>query len=46
MEGLTSMIIGILIAFSSVWLVSLINERYSQKEKTLSNLLLRRAKKE
>ena len=47
MEGLTtSLIIGILLAASAVWLVSFINERYSKKEKTISNLLLRRAKKE
>ncbi len=47
MKGLTfSLIIGFLLASSSVWLISLINDRYTQKEKFISNLLLKRGKKE
>jgi hypothetical protein len=46
MDGLTSsLIIGFLLASSSVWLVSFINDRYTQREIKLSRLLLKRGKK-
>ena len=46
MEAWTSsIIVGFLMGASLVWLVSLINDRYSKREKDLSNLVVRRAKK-
>ncbi len=46
MVGLTlSLIVGFLLGSSAVWLVSQINDRYTQREETLSRLLLKRAKK-
>jgi hypothetical protein len=46
MKGLTfSLIIGFLLGSSSIWVISVINDRLTQKEKFISNLLLRRGKK-
>jgi hypothetical protein len=46
MDALTSsLIIGFVIGASCVWLVSFINGRFLQREKHLSALLLKRAKK-
>ncbi len=46
MDALTSsLIIGLVIGSSCVWLVSFINDRYIRREKHLSRLLLKRAKK-
>ena len=46
MEAWTSsIIVGFLMGASLVWLVSLLNDRYSKREKDLSNLVVRRAKK-
>ena len=46
MEAWTSsIIVGFLMGASLVWLVSLMNDRYSKREKDLSNLVVRRAKK-
>jgi hypothetical protein len=47
MDFLTSsLIIGFLIGASCVWLVSFLNDRYIQREKHISRLLLKRGKKE
>jgi hypothetical protein len=47
MDFLTSsLIIGFLIGASCVWLVSFLNDRYIQREKNISRLLLKRGKKE
>lgn len=47
MEGLTlSLIIGILLAYSSVWTVSCIINRYTKWEKNLCRVLFKRGKKE
>jgi len=42
----SSLIVGFLLGASLVWLVSLINDRYIKREKYLSRLILKRAKKE
>jgi hypothetical protein len=42
----SSLIVGILFAVSLTWLVSLINDRYIKREKYLSRLILKCAKKE
>ena len=42
----SSLIVGILLSLSLTWLVSLINDRYIKREKYLSRLILKRAKKE
>ncbi|MCX5906436.1 MAG: hypothetical protein NTY64_04405 [Deltaproteobacteria bacterium] len=41
-----ALVIGFLFAFFSVWLVSFINNRYTRREKFISSLLQRRAKKD
>jgi hypothetical protein len=47
MEAWTlSLIIGFLLGGSLVWLVSMINDRYIKREKFLSRLILKRAKKD
>jgi len=47
MEGLAlSLIVGILLAYSSVWTVSRIINRYTKWEKNLYSLLSKRGKKE
>jgi len=47
MDALTSsIIVGFLMGASSVWLVSLLNDRYTKREKDLSRLVSKRAKKE
>jgi len=47
MEALTSsLIVGFLIGSSCVWLVSFINDRFTQREKHLSRLLVKRVKKD
>jgi hypothetical protein len=47
MDALTSsLIIGFLLGSSLVWIASLINDRYIQREKHLSRLLLKRGKKD
>ncbi len=47
MKGLTfSLIIGFLLGSSSLWLISRLNNHYTEKEKFISNLLLRRGKKD
>jgi hypothetical protein len=43
---ISSLIIGFLLASFSYWLITLFNSSYSQREKKLSNLLLKRAKKD
>jgi len=42
----SSLIVGVLLAVSLTWLVSLINDRYIKREKDLSRLILKRVKKE
>ncbi len=42
----SSLIVGVLLAVSLTWLVSLINDRYIKREKDLCRLILKRAKKE
>jgi hypothetical protein len=42
----SSLIIGFLLGGSLVWLVSMINDRYIKREKFLSRLILKRAKKD
>ncbi len=42
----SSIIVGFLMGASLVWLVSLINDRYTKREKDLSRLVVKRAKKE
>jgi hypothetical protein len=42
----SSLIVGVLLAVSLTWLVSLINDRYIEREKYLSRIILKRAKKE
>ncbi|MDI6754417.1 MAG: hypothetical protein QME78_08485 [Thermodesulfobacteriota bacterium] len=47
MDGLaSSLIIGFLLASSSVWLIAHINDRFTRREKDLSRLLLKRGKKD
>jgi hypothetical protein len=47
MEAWTSsLIVGFLLGASLVWLVSMINDRYIKREKYLSRLILKRAKKD
>ena len=47
MAGVTlSLIVGFSLACSAVWLVSRINNRYTQHEKDLSRVLAKRGKKE
>jgi hypothetical protein len=47
MHGLTlSLIVGFLLAYSSVWLVSRINDRYTRWEKNLCHVLVKRGKKD
>ncbi len=47
MEGMTlSLLIGFMLAFSAVWLTSRIHDLYTKREKNISQLLLRRAKKD
>jgi len=47
MEALaSSLIAGFVLSAALVWLVSLINDRYIKREKYLSRLILKRAKKE
>jgi len=47
MEAWTSsLIVGFFLGGSLVWLVSMINDRYIKREKYLSRLILKRAKKD
>ena len=47
MHGLTlSLIVGFLLAFSSTWLVSRINDRYTRWEEDLCRVLVKRGKKD
>jgi hypothetical protein len=47
MEGLTlSLIVGFLLAYSAVWLVSRINDHYTRREEDLSRVLLKRGRKD
>lgn len=47
MNSLTlSLIVGFVLAYSSVWLVSRINDRYTQWEKNLCRVLVKRGKKD
>jgi len=41
-----SLIVGFLLGYSSVWLVSRINDRYAQWEENFSRVLLKRGKKD
>ncbi len=41
-----SLIVGIMLGTLSMWLVNLINNRYTQQERKLSLLALKRAKKD
>ncbi len=43
---ISSLIIGFLLASSSVWLIALLNETYTHREKKLSRLLQKRARKD
>jgi len=46
MKGLTSsLIIGFLLGSSLGWLIWLINDRYTQWEKDISRILIKRGKK-
>jgi hypothetical protein len=42
----SSIIVGFMMGASLVWLASLINDRYTKREKDLSRLVVKRAKKE
>lgn len=47
MQGLTlSVIVGFLVAYSSMWLVSRINDRYTRWEENLCRVLVKRGKKD
>ena len=46
MDLTSSLFVGLLIGSSCVWLVSFINDRFTQREKHLSRLLVKRAKKD
>ena len=47
MNGLSlSLMVGFLLAYSSVWLVSRINDRYTRWEENLCRVLVKRGKKE
>jgi hypothetical protein len=47
MDALTSSLIaGLLIGSSCVWLASFINDRFTQREKDLSRLVVKRVKKD
>ena len=47
MSGVTqSLIVGFFLACSAVWLISRINDRYTQREKDLSRVLAKRGKKD
>jgi hypothetical protein len=47
MAGVTlSLVVGFLLACSAMWLISRINDRYTQREKDLSRILAKRGKKE
>ena len=47
MGGITlSLVVGFFLACSSVWLISRINGRYTQREKELSRVLAKRGKRE
>jgi hypothetical protein len=47
MRGLTlSLVVGFLLAYSSMWLVSRINDRYTRWEENLCRVLFKRGKKE
>ena len=47
MNGMvSSLIVGFLLAFSSLWLIALLNDTYTHREKKLSRLLLKRGKKD
>ena len=47
MHGLTlSLVVGFLLAYSSVWLVSRINDRYTRWEENLCRVLVKRGKKD
>jgi hypothetical protein len=43
---ITSLIFGFLIGSSMAWLASRINDRYTKWEKRISNLILKRGKRE
>jgi len=46
-DGLTlSLIVGFLLGVSAVWLVSRINERYTQWEENVSRVLIKRGRKD
>ena len=46
MAGITlSLIVGFLLACSAMWLISRINDRYTQREKDLSRILAKRGRK-
>jgi fructose-specific phosphotransferase system IIC component len=47
MDGfITSLIVGFLIGSSMAWLASRINDRYTKWEKRISNIILKRGKRE
>ena len=47
MHGLTlSLVVGFLLAYSSVWLVSRINDRYTRWEENLCRVVVKRGKKD
>jgi hypothetical protein len=43
---ISSLVIGFLLASSSFWLIALLNDTYTHREKKLSRLLLKRGKKD
>ncbi len=45
-EHVASLIIGLAFAMSSMLLISIFNDRYTKREKNISDLLLKRAKNE
>jgi len=45
-EPIMALLIGSALAIGSFLLISLLNERYTRREKTISHLLLKRAKKD
>jgi len=43
-DMISSLVIGFLLASSSFWLIAFINDSYTQREKKLARLLLKRGK--
>ena len=43
-DMISSLVIGFLLASSSFWLIAFVNDSYTQREKKLARLLLKRGK--